>query len=176
MSRIVDGLLALARYEAGIDVPAVEPVDAAALARAQCGAARPRADTRGIALDEQIDAELWLITDPLLFERILANLIGNAVDHAPDGSLVEVFCRAQDDDVSLVISNAAPGLTPEDVAQLGERHFRAPGGAPAPGHAGLGLALCLALAAPLGIRLGFDLENGRLWVRLAGLRTLDSAL
>lgn len=176
MSRIVDGLLALARYEAGIDVPVVEPVDAAAIARVQCGAARLRAEKRGIAIDERIDAELWLITDPLLFERILANLLGNAVDHAPDGSLVEVFCRAQDDDVSLVIANAAPGLTPEDVAQLGERHFRAPGGAPATGHAGLGLALCTALAAPLGIRLAFDLENGRLWVRLAGLRTLDSAL
>lgn len=176
MTRIVDGLLALARYEAGIDAPVVEPVDVAATVRAQCRAAEARARCRGIALDVRLDPELWIMTDALLIERILANLLGNAIDHSPDGSRIDVFCWLQEESVTLVISNAAPELDAADVARLGERHFRPTRGAPGGAHAGLGLALCAALAEQVDIRLGFDLHEGRLWVKLAGLRSLDSAL
>ncbi len=176
MSRIVDGLLALARYEAGIDAPVVEPVDLAAAARTQCLASEPRARSRGITLDVRLDPELWAMTDALLIERILANLLGNAVDHSPDGGRIEVFCWAQEESVTLVISNPAPDLDATDVARLGERHFRPSRGAPGTAHAGLGLALCSALAERIDIRLAFDLHEDRLWVKLGGLRTLESAL
>jgi len=176
MSRIVDGLLALARYEAGIDAPVVEPFDLAGAVRTQCGAVEPRARGRGLALDVRLDPELWVMTDALLIERILANLLGNAVDHSPAGSRVEVFCWLQEEAVTLVISNAAPDLDAEDVARLGERHFRPSRGAPGSAHAGLGLALCAALAERIDLRLAFDLHEGRLWVKLGGLRTLESAL
>lgn len=176
MTRIVDGLLALARYEAGIDAPALEPVDAASMLRALCRGAAARASARGIGIDEQIDAELWLITDSLLLERILSNLLGNAIDHAPADSRVTVCGRAQGSDVSLAIANAAPGLTPGDVVRLGERHFRASGSTAEGDHAGLGLALCAALASRLDLRLAFALEDGMLWVRLAGLRTLEAGV
>jgi signal transduction histidine kinase len=176
MTRIVDGLLALARYEAGIDAPVVEPVDVAATVRTQCRAAETRALGRDIALDVQLDPELWIMTDALLIERILANLLGNAIDHSPDGDRIEVFCWSQEESVTLVISNAAPALEAADVARLGERHFRPARGAPGGTHAGLGLALCAALAEQIDIRLAFDLHEGRLWVKLGGLRTLESAL
>jgi signal transduction histidine kinase len=176
MSRIVDGLLALARYEAGIDAPVVEPVELAGAVRTQCRAAEPRALGRGLALDVRLDPELWVMGDALLIERILANLLGNAIDHSPAGSRIEVFCWQQEEAVTLVISNAAPDLDATDVARLGERHFRPSRGAPGSAHAGLGLALCAALADQIDLRLAFDLHDGRLWVKLGGLRTLESAL
>jgi len=144
--------------------------------RTQCRVVEPRARGRGIALHVRLDPELWIMTDALLIERILANLLGNAIDHSPDGNRIEVFCWSQEQLVTLVISNAAATLDAADVARLGERHFRPTRGAPGDAHAGLGLALCAALAEQIDIRLAFDLHEGRLWVKLGGLRTLESAL
>lgn len=173
MSRIVDGLLALARYEAGIDAPVVEPVDIAAAARTQCLASEARARVRGITLDVRLDPERWVMTDSLLIERILANLLGNAIDHSPDGGRIEVSCCAREESVTLVISSAAPDLDATDVARLGERHFRPSRGAPGTAHAGLGLALCSALAGQLDIRLAFDLHEGDLPVQLEKLPSIS---
>lgn len=176
MTRIVDGLLALARYESGIDAPAIEPVDLVPLVRAQLDAQAVLATQRGLTLASELPDEAWVMTDELLIERIVANLIGNALAHAPAGSTVGVCVAQHASGLRFVVDNDAPALSAPDVARLGERHFRAAGSSASGGHAGLGLALCMALAEQLDLTLVFSFEDQRLTVELTGLRRLDAAL
>lgn len=174
MTRIVDGLLALARYEAGIDQPAIEPVEFVALVRAQMAVLARAAAEREIELDATLPDEAWVMSDELLLERIVSNLVGNAIAHAPTHSRVHLRCATGAASTSFVIDNAAPQLTAEDLARLGDRHFRPTHATAAGEHAGLGLALCAALADRLALTLQYSLHEGRLAVELAGLKALET--
>lgn len=176
MTRIVDGLLALARYEAGMDEPAIEPLDLVSIVRAQVQAQSADAMRRGLGFDLTLPAELWVMGDELLIERIVSNLLRNAVSHAPEGDRLGVHRVASAAGLSLCFENAAPTLTTSDLPRLGERHFRVGEASASGGHAGLGLALCTALAEQLELTIAYTLEQGRLTVELAGFRALDSEL
>lgn len=170
MTGIVDGLLYLARIEAGIEQPQPEPLDLAALLAAQVERCRAPAAARG--LDWQLHAEpCWVLADAALLARLLAILCDNAVQHAPPGDRLLAHCAGEPP--ALWLDNAAPGLTAHDLPRLDERFFhRAENGNGA--HAGLGLALARALADALGLDLAFSLDAGRLRVTLGGFATLSA--
>ena len=102
--------------------------------------------------------------------RLVGNLLGNAIAHAPEGSVVRVRL---DQGARLLISNPAPQLAAMDIPRLSERFFRIDtrdGGS----HAGLGLAIAGAIADVLGIRFRLELdEGGSLIAVLDGFRPLD---
>ena len=105
-----------------------------------------------------------MLADAALLERLLAILFDNAVQHAPPGDRLRVYCAVIRP--ALWLENAAPLLEPADLGRLAERFFHPPNGNEA--HAGLGLALARALAGALGLELAFALEGGRLRVSLGG--------
>ncbi|GMU45269.1 MAG: hypothetical protein AMXMBFR26_00510 [Porticoccaceae bacterium] len=168
MAGIFDGLLYLARVEAGIERPQPEPLDLAALLAAQGERCRAPAAERG--LDWQLEtAPCWVLADATLLERLLAILFDNAVQHAPAGDRLLAQCACHPP--GLWLDNAAPQLAADDLPRLDERFFhRADGGNGA--HAGLGLALARALADALGLGLAFALDAGRLRVSLSGFAPL----
>lgn len=170
MAGIVDGLLYLARIEAGIERPQPEPLDLAALLAAQGERCRAPAAERG--LDWQLEtAPCWVLADATLLERLLAILFDNAVQHAPAGDRLLAQCACHPP--GLWLDNAAPQLAADDLPRLDERFFhRADGGNGA--HAGLGLALARALADALGLQLAFTLDAGRLRVTLGGFAPLPA--
>ena len=110
-------------------------------------------------------------TDAALVKRLLANLLGHAVAHAPRGWSVEVVASP---DGAFQVTNDAPQLATEDLPRLGERFFRihtGHGGS----HAGLGLSLARAIARILGLRLGLSLTDDRkLVARVDGFRSLQA--
>lgn len=173
MERVVETLLALARQEAGLDSPAVEPVELAGLVAGQLRRLTEAAQSRQITFQVAMPHEAWVLADAAACERIIANVLGNAVAHAPVGDTVAV--RVLHDEaaqIAVSVSNAAPGLRVQDMAQLGERFYR--GEAPPDRqHAGLGLALAQALAKAQGLRLLLELDDAsRLRVTLGGFAPL----
>ncbi|MCB1746708.1 MAG: HAMP domain-containing histidine kinase, partial [Gammaproteobacteria bacterium] len=168
MTRAVEALLALARCEAGLEAPAIEPLELVALVRRQLELLEPERAARGMTLEVALPAELWVNGDAAMLERIVANLLGNAVHHAPPATRIAVAIHAAAA-VELVIENAASELDPAVLA--GDR------GVPPrrDGHAGLGLALARALARALGLTLSLTLADGRLRAALGGLAALDMA-
>lgn len=173
MERVVETLLALARQEAGLDSPAVEPVELAGLVNAQLERLADAARKRQLTFTTRVGGEAWVLADAAACERILANLLGNAVAHAPVASDIEVQLQATDRGrYALCISNAAPDLRAPDLSRLGERFFRADA-APDRHHAGLGLALAQALAKAQGLRLELQLDDeNRFRVILGGFQAL----
>ena len=127
------------------------------------------ADQRALSFDTDLPQEFWIYTDNALVRRLVANLLGNAIAHAPRGSSVRISLSPA---AELRISNPAPQLAPADIPRLGERFFRI-GPGDRGSHAGLGLALASAIANVLGIRFRLELDPpGNLVARLDRFQTL----
>jgi two-component system sensor histidine kinase QseC len=170
MERIVDALMALTRYEAGLESPQPEPVNLAAELRREASRRAVAAEQRGLTFALDLPGEVWVHTDSALVHRMLANLLGNAVSHSPHGSTVRIDLKANGD---LSLANPAPHLDAADVPRLGERFYRIEHGEQG-SHAGLGLSLADAIARVLGLTLGLRLgRDGCLVAEVRGFRALD---
>lgn len=170
MQRSVDTLLALARFESGQEAPALDPLDLARLVAIQIDTMRRSAGANQITLALRAPAEVWVHSDIGILERILTNLLRNAVDYAPTGGTVNCSIDQTRHDEQhayfISIDNQAPQLTQADLVHLGTRFWRKPHEGGTAQHAGLGLALALALARSLGLQLEFELRSERLHVKL----------
>jgi PAS domain S-box-containing protein len=91
--------------------------------------------------------------DPPKVERVLENLLLNAVRHTPPGSAVEVSVGGHEGWAEICVADSGPGIPEELRDQVFERFFRVPGGRG--GGSGLGLSLVARLAA---------LHGGRAWI------------
>nr|WP_298726794.1 ATP-binding protein [uncultured Steroidobacter sp.] len=170
MQRSVDTLLALARFESGQESPALDPLDLTRLAADQIETMRRSAEANRMGLTLRAPAEAWVNSDVGILERILTNLLQNAVDYAPAGGTVNCSITQTGHDARsaylVCIDNEAPQLTPEDLVHFGTRFWRKPHEGGTAQHAGLGLALALALARSLHLQLEFELREARLFVTL----------
>jgi two-component system sensor histidine kinase QseC len=171
MEQIVDALMALTRYEAGIEKPEPEPVDLCDELRRQVSGMSDAARQHGLDLRLELPAECWVYADSALLRRLLANLLGNAIAHAPAGGSVSVRIHP---DGHLSFANPAPHLQARDVPHLNERFFRIGDGHDG-SHAGLGLSLATAIAKVLGLSLVLELSEDRcLEARIGGFQKLPA--
>jgi two-component system, OmpR family, sensor histidine kinase KdpD len=83
--------------------------------------------------------------DPGLTERILTNLVTNAIQHTPSGTTVWVRCRREPDGALIVVEDDGPGVPPERRASVFELFEHEPGSA-GTGRLGVGLALVARFA------------------------------
>lgn len=161
LERLVDDLLDLSMLHTGAVRPELRPVsleEVVPLALEGTGAGR---------VDLDVAESLPLIlTDPGLLERVVANLVSNAVRFAPPGSPVTVAAHATADEVVLRVVDTGPGVPPasrermfDAFERLGEPSGRAD---PRTG-LGLGLAVARGLSDAVGAHLeARDTEGGGL--------------
>lgn len=164
LARLTDNTLQLARLGSpGItlqtDWVAVEDLVGPVLARARRRDAQHRIQAR-------LDPGLPLLrVDAVLLVQLLDNLIDNALKHGGAGAPVELLAQHQGDAVVLTVQDRGPGVPPALQARLFERFQRAdtagapPEAAPRSG-AGLGLALCRAIARAHGGDIGWRARRG----------------
>ncbi len=161
MRRLIGTLLELARLESGQTPLEPERIELAGLVRDCWQPLAEEARARGLSF-ELHGAEPAVEADRGALGILCANLLGNAVQHAPEGARVE--CVLSNGSVtSLTLSNPANGLALEDLDKLTEPFWRASAAREDRDHAGLGLALARRLAELLGVELTFALEQG--WFR-----------
>lgn len=176
MGRCIDGLLALSRYESGMQEVHLEPVELKALLQRSLQLASGPAQHRKVDMQMEAPSECWAQSDPALLERVVDNLLLNAAEHAMEGSRVHVRMNCVQGHIDLSIGNRAPDLGHEDLERLGERFWRKSPAREASGHGGLGLSLARSLAELLGLRLDFRLDRDWLWAELGGLSSIDTHL
>lgn len=137
--RTVDGLLALARSESGLLSRA--GVDLAELTGDVVGDLAASANEVELTLDLG-EATAW--GDRALLERLVANLVENAIRHNVPGGWVRVEVAQEGDEAVLRVGNSGPRLTPEEVDTFFEPFVRRQeSGA---GRDGLGLGLSIVRA------------------------------
>jgi CheY-like chemotaxis protein/anti-sigma regulatory factor (Ser/Thr protein kinase) len=108
----------------------------------------PIAESKGLALTS-VPTSLWVCSDSALLERILLNLITNAIRFTADGRIL-VGCRRRGDCVEVTIADTGVGIAPEHLPYVFREFYQAETahGAPRQG-LGLGLAIVQRLAALL---------------------------
>lgn len=158
MHAMVANLLALARIEAGQERIEPAEADADALLDACWAMLAPLAERRNQRLQRSGRAG-GVHTGSEHARMVVANLLDNAIAHAPPGSAIHVAARREDGRVWLCIANPLAGAPP-DLARLGEPFWRSDAARSAPQHCGLGLALARRIASLLAAELRFTVSDG----------------
>jgi signal transduction histidine kinase len=164
--RLVDSLLALTRSE-HLD-HAREPVDLAILVEDALDAWRAGINAGKLTVSTEL-GEARTVGDPALLERMVENLVDNAVRHNVDGGHVTVQTSASEAGVELTIVNTGVAIPEELLPQLLEPFHRLHGRARTADQ-GLGLGLTIAAAASRAHRGRLSLTtvpSGGLEVRVA---------
>jgi two-component system sensor histidine kinase MtrB len=141
---LLTDLLEISRFDAGAAMLEAEPVDLRDLVVRVTDGAAPLAERKGSELlvrtpDEPCIAEV----DGRRIERVLRNLVVNAVEHG-EGRDVVVRIEASDDAVAVAVRDYGVGLKPGEASLVFNRFWRAdPARARTTGGTGLGLAIAL---------------------------------
>lgn len=151
-SRLVDDLLVLARADSGEYPMRRRFVDLGEVARDCIQAMRVLAAARGVAVraaEGLSGQEAQCLADDELLRRMLANLVENAIAHAPAEGVVEVRLATEAEGYALFVSDSGRGIAPADRARVFDRFYRADGDGARTG-AGLGLAISRWIAEAHG--------------------------
>ncbi len=143
--RLIEALLTLASSERGLERR--EPTDIRALATVVLEQPRPELAGHGITLEAHLEGAI-ADGDPALIERLISNLVDNAVRHNVDGGHVEVGTHQQGDRALLIVENSGQMIAPEEIETMFEP-FRRLGPArtgAGSGQHGLGLSIVRAIA------------------------------
>ena len=143
--RLLESLLTLASSERGLGHS--ERVDLARLAGRVLLTPRPDMQRHGLELDTALEPAA-AAGDPALIERLMANLVDNAVRYNRPGGRVEVRTAAVNGHAVVSVTNTGPVVPPDETDRLFEPFQRLGGGraAGADGHHGLGLSIVRAIA------------------------------
>jgi len=153
LSILVDDLFELARIDAGVLRLELEQTEVAGLVESALRLVRPEADARGIDLESHVDAATAAPLAPDKIERVLFNLLTNALRHTPSDGSVAVLVQRLDGEVLVRVEDTGEGLPAEAPSRMFERFWRAD-----PARSGGGTGLGLAIARGL-----VEAHGGRIW-------------
>jgi signal transduction histidine kinase len=141
MSRLVNGLLVLARAEA--KVTAAEPLPLKEIVAERLSVWRPAADERGVHIalrGEVADGRPLVLASPGHLEQVLDNVLSNALEVSPDGATITVRAQSRGDEVELTVADEGPGMSDADKSRAFDRFWRGQG---LTGRSGSGLGLAV---------------------------------
>ena len=142
LTRLIDHVLTLARAESGQIPLSFGVVDLGVLAASIVEQLEPVALARGIELHCEPAPAVVVSGDAGWLERLLLNLLDNAIKFTPDGGRVVVRVSRGAERALLEVTDCGIGMTPEVAAHAFERFYQAdPSRSSASGGAGLGLSL-----------------------------------
>nr|WP_222131744.1 HAMP domain-containing sensor histidine kinase [Pseudonocardia sp. C8] len=156
LSRVLDGLLALARAEKAAESSAGDAVtglDAVVDDRLENW--RPLAEHTGVELRRSGPRGLRARITPAGLETVLDAVLDNALKYTPPGRRVRVATLRIAGRVGVSVVDGGPGMPAEDRARATDRFWRAPGQSNVEG-SGLGLAIAARTAAAAGGILALD--------------------
>ncbi len=142
MQRIVDGLLTLARADAGLLELARDEVDLSLMVEEVGQHHLVLLSSKDVRLNMQVADHLSVIGDEHRLSRVVFNLMNNAYKHAPANSVVHLRAFSTNNEAVIEVSDEGPGIASEHLAHIFDRFYRSDEArSREAGGAGLGLAI-----------------------------------
>lgn len=173
LGRLVAELFDLARLDSGDIRPAVEPFSLAELCQDVGEKFRPAAAEAGVTLHTDLPQQLPFARGDLgLIERVISNLLDNAIRHTPRGGAVTLSLDGAGAALRVVVQDTGTGIAAHDLPHIFERFYRGRGTSGVSTGTGLGLAIAKRIVelhdgaisvdslAGRGARFAFTLSTG----------------
>jgi len=160
LTTLVNGLLLLARADAGQVELRREPVDLAALVAEVAELFGPLAEERGVTLTAEAPRPLPATGDPSRLRQLLTNLVDNAIEFTGPGGAVTLRGRREGDRLALEVADTGVGIPADRLPHVFDRFYQADP-ARSTGGGGLGLSLCRWIAEAHGGAIRAASEPGR---------------
>jgi two-component system phosphate regulon sensor histidine kinase PhoR len=163
LGELIADLLDLSRIEAKEFRLRIEPLDLADLIQQTVAASSERASTRHIGIAVAVPRDCPRPTgDRHAFDRVLANLVDNAIKYCPEHSAIQVAAQPKPGCVLVTISDNGHGIDARHLPRLFERFYRAdPGRSREMGGTGLGLSIVKHLVEAMGGEVTVESTPGK---------------
>ena len=138
LSNIVRALLMLSQAESGQLVLQKSDLDFAEIVRDLVDEHQIPAEAQGVRLTAELPATCHINADRTQIERLVSNLLGNAIKYTPAGGQVKVSLASEFDQVKLAVEDTGVGISPDHLPHIFDRFYRVPSADP---DKGLGLGL-----------------------------------
>jgi signal transduction histidine kinase len=149
LSLLVDDLFELARIDAGALTLELRQLPVAPVVSSSLRSIEAEARSRRVRLDADVDDDVTARFAPDKLERVLMNLLTNALRHTPSDGAVAVLVRPELETVRLTVEDTGSGIDEQARERMFDRFWRADGSRSSRG-AGLGLAIARGLVEAQG--------------------------
>jgi signal transduction histidine kinase len=159
LGRLIDDLFEMARLDSGQVQLRLEPSPITALVQSTLEAMQAQASSQGVMLRSSVDdsAVPPVLIDPDRIQRVLYNLIQNAIRHTPaDGSVI-VAVHDRGPEIQVDVRDTGEGILLADLPHVFDRFYRGDKARSRDSDAGAGLGLSIA-------RRLIETHGGRIWV------------
>ena len=142
---MINTMLMISKTEARVDELSRETIDLARFVREVCELFQPSAEDQGVTLNCHASGGRHVIGDARMIQRMLSNLLDNAIKYTPSGGTVTVSLLEKDAQVLVSVKDTGCGISPSDLPRIFDRFYRGDQSRSKPGF-GLGLSLARAIA------------------------------
>jgi heavy metal sensor kinase len=147
---MINTMLMISRTEAGVEKPARKRIDLASLVRNVCELFETMVEDKGLSLTCSIPERVDIDGDTRMVQRLLANLLDNAVKYTASGGSVAVsVLGGQERNVAISVRDTGIGISSGELPRIFERFYRCDESRSEAG-TGLGLSLARAIARAHG--------------------------
>ena len=147
---MINTMLTISKTEAGVEKVSHGKVDIAALVHDACELFEPLAEEKNVALSCRAREKTIVSGDARMLQRMLANILDNAVKYTPSGGEVEVLLAVNEqNEIVISFRDTGIGISQTDLPHVFERFYRCDRSRSLPG-TGLGLSLARAIARAHG--------------------------
>jgi signal transduction histidine kinase len=158
LSRLIDDLFELSQIDSGSLQLRCAPIDLAQLVADTVAAYHAPARERDIHLASTANGPAPLSADPERLQRVLRNLLDNALRHTPPGGRIAISTSSARSEVLVTVSDSGPGVPTEDLERIFQSFYRAERSRRREEGKSSGAGLGLAIARGL-----VQAHRGRIW-------------
>ena len=160
LSGLVNSVMELSKVSSGTEQPQRVRFDMSQLCEEVAQRYEAVCAQNGCRLQLQADEPAMVSADPAMMERVLHNLLGNAMHHVGEDGVFILRVVPKEGSARVEVEDHGAGIAPEDLPYIFDRYYRSRSDAGKVG-TGLGLSITKALLRGHGFRFGVDSTVGK---------------